>query len=117
MIVEVLSRQGVAAANETQLLEPVERMLPGLGTLLPVTVCGNAASVGQSLSELNVRGLTGAAVLAITREGQEVLLPSGGERVHVQDKLVLAGTKGAVEAARELLLRPSSSQHNAPSRG
>ena len=44
--------------------------------------------------------------LALEREGQEVLVPTGHEALQVGDLLALAGTHEAVEAARALLAPP-----------
>ena len=57
----------------------------------------------RTLAELNLRGATGATVLAILRHGEPVLVPSGHERVHAGDVLAVAGTEEAIAAARELL--------------
>jgi CPA2 family monovalent cation:H+ antiporter-2 len=63
---------------------------------------GNPA-VGRTLAEIKLRGLTGATVLAIQRGDESVLVPSGHERLQAGDVLAIAGTREAVEAARELL--------------
>ena len=49
-------------------------------------------AVGKTLAELNLRGLTGATVLAIRRGEEAVLVPSGHERLMVGDVLAVAGT-------------------------
>ena len=62
-----------------------------------------AACVGRSLKELNLRGLTGATVLAIERGAGESVVPAADERLRENDVLVLTGTQEAVAAACELL--------------
>jgi CPA2 family monovalent cation:H+ antiporter-2 len=42
-------------------------------------------------------------VLAITRGGDRILLPTGHETLRAGDVLAVAGTRDAVEAARSVL--------------
>ena len=62
-----------------------------------------SASVERTLAELNLRGLTGATVLAILRHDEQVLVPSGRERLRAGDVLAVAGSEEAIAAVRELL--------------
>jgi CPA2 family monovalent cation:H+ antiporter-2 len=92
--------------NLFRTMEHVAIMLPGLGAPVPVRIDVSSPAVGRSLAELNLRGRSGATILAITRlgeEGAKVLVPSGGERLRVGDVLALAGTQEAVDTAKELL--------------
>jgi CPA2 family monovalent cation:H+ antiporter-2 len=57
-----------------------------------------------TLAELNLRGLTGATVLAVRRGAGAVIVPSAQERLTAGDVLGLAGAHEAVEAAKTLLL-------------
>ena len=57
-------------------------------------------AVGRTLAELNLRGLTGATVLAIQRGDAGLLVPTAREVLAAGDVLALAGTQEAVEAAR-----------------
>ncbi|MEO8215319.1 MAG: TrkA C-terminal domain-containing protein, partial [Myxococcales bacterium] len=50
----------------------------------------------------DLRGHTGASVIAIQREGQAVF-PAGGDVLRAGDTLLLTGTSEAVDAARQLL--------------
>jgi CPA2 family monovalent cation:H+ antiporter-2 len=52
---------------------------------------------------LNLRALTGASVLAITREAENVVAPAAGEILRAGDVLALTGTQDAIETARTLL--------------
>ncbi|MDQ3243499.1 MAG: TrkA C-terminal domain-containing protein, partial [Gemmatimonadota bacterium] len=66
----------------------------------------SSPAVDRSLAELNIRGLTGATILAITRRGDsgaKVMVPTGKERLRDGDVLALAGSTEAVNAAKELL--------------
>jgi CPA2 family monovalent cation:H+ antiporter-2 len=87
-------------------MEHVAIMLPGLGEPMPVRIEANSPAVDRSLAELNVRGKTGATILAITRQGEagaRVIVPSGREIVRVGDVLALAGSQDAVDAAATML--------------
>jgi CPA2 family monovalent cation:H+ antiporter-2 len=96
----------------TRTMEHVALMLPGLGDPEVVRIAVNSPGVDRTLAELNIRGLTGATVLAITRNQpripgepiQMVQVPSGGERLHVGDVLALAGSHESIRAARALLV-------------
>lgn len=80
----------------------VSELLPGLGEPVGVRLDPASPAVGKTLAQLNVRGLTGATVLAIIR-GADVILPTGEEVLGAGDVLALAGTHEAVEAAKTLL--------------
>jgi CPA2 family monovalent cation:H+ antiporter-2 len=106
--------------NLFRTMEHVAIMLPGLGEPVPVRIDEQSAGVNRSLAELNLRGKTGATILAITRkedDGARVMIPSGKERLRAGDVVALAGTAAAVAAAREELThqrRVESRRHEAP---
>ncbi len=92
--------------NLFRTMEHVAVMLPGLGEPEPVKIEVGSPGVNRTLAELNIRGKTGATILAITRRGeagQKVVVPSGKEMLRVGDILALAGTREEVDNARELL--------------
>jgi len=84
-------------------MDRVRAALPGLGEPVAVRVQPGSAADGHSLAELNLRGVTGATVLAVLRQGEQVLVPSGHERLHTGDVLAVAGSEDAVAAARQML--------------
>ena len=84
----------------------VREALPGLGEPVSLRLPADSPATERTLAELNLRGVTGATVLAIVRQGETVLLPSGHERVHAGDVLAVAGTEEAIAAARELIDAP-----------
>jgi len=53
----------------------VGRVLPGLGSPTRFTLAEDSPAVGRTLASLNLRGATGATVLAIARGGEGVLCP------------------------------------------
>lgn len=106
------SRAGESEGQGRELAE-VTAQLPGLGPLVAVHLPDGCAAVGQSLADLNVRGRTGATILAISRDGASVITPTAQERLQGGDMLALAGTVEAVTAARELLLGTNADVGNA----
>jgi CPA2 family monovalent cation:H+ antiporter-2 len=113
LIVEALARQGRRAPTEHEepaRLDVVEAMLPGFAGLAPVTLDATSPAIGRSLAELNLRAMTGASVLAITREGGGTAYPSPSETLRAGDVLALAGSAEAVAAARALLMGTAISE-------
>jgi CPA2 family monovalent cation:H+ antiporter-2 len=105
MLVEALAMPAgrEAHAPDPRVIDRVHALLPGLGEPTPVLLEAGSPAVSRTLAELNVRGLTGATVLAITRTGTGVMLPSAQERLQAGDMLAVAGTQEAVAAAIQLL--------------
>ncbi|MEZ4334811.1 MAG: cation:proton antiporter [Myxococcota bacterium] len=83
----------------------VEGLAAGLGEPEAFLVEADGAACSRTLSELNLRGRTGATVLAITRAGRTIVYPGAHERLEVDDLLALAGSHDAVAAAKTLLAR------------
>lgn len=95
------SRDSMPVAVEP--LREVEQMLPGLGDLVAVPLAERSPAVGKTLAQLNLRGRTGATVLAITRPEGAVLAPGAQERLRAGDVLALAGSGDAIAAAKARL--------------
>jgi CPA2 family monovalent cation:H+ antiporter-2 len=105
VIVEALAKQAIDSSPRD--LDHVRKMLPGMGELTPFEIRPGSHAVGQTLAALNVRGLTGATVIAITRGTDEpVTIPSGKEVLREGDVLALTGSHDAVDAAVALLSTP-----------
>jgi len=110
MIVETLAA-GLRSASATpadaraKTAPDLERLLPGLGTPLPIKLPPGSPAVGKSLGSLNLRAVSGATVLVILRGG-EGIVPSADEPLQAGDVLTLAGSQEALAAARELLAPP-----------
>ena len=102
VVLEALADQGQAADTMSP-LETVRQLVPGLGELSTYKMGPDSGSVGRSLKELNLRGKTGATVLAIERQSEDVALPSANEILQDGDVVVLTGTRQAVTAAKRLL--------------
>jgi monovalent cation:H+ antiporter-2, CPA2 family len=94
------------AENLTKTMEHIAVMLPGLGAPVPMRISETSPAVGRSLAELDLRGRSGATILAIMRtvsSEPKALVPTGRERLRVGDVVALAGTTEAVETAKALL--------------
>ena len=102
-ILEALVAQSRSGQPATNNLEDLRAMLPGIGEPTAVPIGAASSCVGRSLKELNLRGLTGATVLAIERSPAEVVIPTADEVLRAHDLLILTGTHEAVTAAGELL--------------
>jgi CPA2 family monovalent cation:H+ antiporter-2 len=105
VVLEALAAQSRSDRPAAMKVEELRAMMPGMGEPTTLTVAGGAACIGRSLKELNLRGLTGATVLAIERGNGEVVVPSAEETLREHDVLVLTGTHEAVQGASDLLRR------------
>lgn len=103
VVLEALDRQREPDGQEDHELEG---LLPGLGALTPVRVDAASPAVDKTLAEVNLRGLTGATVLAIRRDGQRVEVPAGKDVICARDVLMLTGSQEAIAAALEVLGPP-----------
>lgn len=89
-------------SNETTLLEDVNAILPGLGEPIAIRVIPQSIAVGKSLAQLNLRGATGATVLAIRRGTEQIPTPLGREVIHANDVVAVAGAHDALAVARAI---------------
>jgi CPA2 family monovalent cation:H+ antiporter-2 len=105
-IVESLARaaRSPGGVPDVDPLAEMNRLVAGLGEPLVVRLLGSSPSIGRTLGELNLRGRTGATVLAISRRDKPVVAPSAAERLREDDVMALVGTREAVESARVILL-------------
>jgi len=90
------------ASDEGKLLEDVNAVLPGLGEPVAIRVVPRSIAVGRSLAQLNLRGATGATVLAIKRGDQQIPTPLGREVIHSGDIVAVAGAQDAISVARAI---------------
>jgi CPA2 family monovalent cation:H+ antiporter-2 len=90
------------ASDETTLLEDVNAVLPGLGEPVAIRVVPQSIAVGKSLAQLNLRGATGATVLAIRRGTQQIPTPLGREVIFADDVVAVAGSRDSLAVARAI---------------
>lgn len=91
-------------------LSEVHQMLPGLGDLVSVELASGDPCIGKTLAQLNLRGVTGATVLAIMRKNGGVVGPTASEKLLEGDVLALSGTHEAVESAKQYLRSANEQQ-------
>jgi monovalent cation:H+ antiporter-2, CPA2 family len=102
-IVEALVAQSRSGRPQASTLDDLRQLLPGIGEPRAVPISAGTPCIGRSLKELDLRGLTGATVLAIERGSGESVFPAADEKLRENDVLVLTGTQEAVAAACDLL--------------
>jgi K+:H+ antiporter len=107
LVVHVLGKQG--HSGDTGMFEVVRELLPGLGTIVPIEVMPGSEAAGKTLGELNLRGRTGASVVALSRGEQRDPLPTALTRVEAGDLLALTGSGSAIGLAAALLLARDTS--------
>jgi CPA2 family monovalent cation:H+ antiporter-2 len=110
VILEVLASRAQGPSGESAILPAVgdvKRLMPGLGEAATISLPADAPSVGQTLKALDLRGLTGATVIAIDRGPEDIVYPTADEVLRPGDLLVLTGSQESVNNARDLLLRPA----------
>jgi len=95
--------RGVDAPADPIALAELLRL--GLGEPTMLRLASPSAAIGRSLAELNVRGATGATVLAIARGQQGIQMPGAREVLREGDVIALTGTSDSIDAAIVLLTR------------
>jgi CPA2 family monovalent cation:H+ antiporter-2 len=109
VVLELLAAQSAPSASANAYgWERLDELLPGLGTPVPVRLDAASPAVGRTLAELDLRGLTGATVLAIGRGAAGLSAPTAREKLAAGDVLALAGTEEAVAAAKAMLAAPAA---------
>jgi CPA2 family monovalent cation:H+ antiporter-2 len=106
LVVEELAaqgRRGREAASNAQGPSALDRVLAGIGGATQVRLAAGSPAIGRTLKQLELRGLTSAAVVAIDRGPAGVIFPTGDESLADGDVLVLTGSREAVEAAQGIL--------------
>jgi CPA2 family monovalent cation:H+ antiporter-2 len=112
VILDALAAQSAAAPaadpahppdTELAKLSSLPGLLPGLGSARTVRLGPTSPAVGRTLGELDLRGQTGATVIAIDREAGDVVYPTAAETLKAGDTLIVTGSEQAVEAAKARL--------------
>jgi CPA2 family monovalent cation:H+ antiporter-2 len=89
----------------------MQAMLPGLGEPVALTVDGGSTAAGRTLADLDMRGVTGATVLAILHGEERIASPRGESRLDAGDTIAVAGTQSAVDAVREMVTKAATAPH------
>jgi K+:H+ antiporter len=106
VIVAALARR-VAEGNADDAMKRMQAMLPGLGEPVAMTVSEGSTAAGRTLRELDMRGATGATVLALLRGEEHHVSPRGNTKLQQGDVIAVAGTHEAVDSVRAMVA-PSS---------
>jgi CPA2 family monovalent cation:H+ antiporter-2 len=102
VILEALASQASAPLHHDEHPE-VDAQLPGLTAWKRIEIPLGGTAVGRSLAELEVRGTTGATVLAISRDGGGLAVPDARTPLQAGDVLAVTGCQDAITAATALL--------------
>ncbi len=105
-LVEVLTRvarTGMVGPG-AQPIPEIHALHPGLGSPVAVLLLAASPAAGRTLALLNLRGHTGATVLAISRGAEAIVAPVASVRLQAGDVLGLIGTHASIEAAKLALL-------------
>lgn len=106
-----LRREGYAFLRggdvSVELTHSIERMIAGAVTDTFFLEPGSPA-VGQTLARLDLRGRTGALVIAIVREGKPRISPEADLELETGDILVLVGDHQALDGAFRILESPEA---------
>lgn len=100
-VVEMFNKS-IEIHKDVPVIQP-EQFLPWLGKVHSVRIEPNNHMIGKTLGKINLRSLTGASIIAITRGGKGVVVPTGEEKIYADDVLAITGTDDAVQAAKEML--------------
>jgi CPA2 family monovalent cation:H+ antiporter-2 len=110
VIAAALSRQmseGTQGNGVDDAMQRMHTMLPGIGEPVAMTVAPGSHADGRSLRELDMRGVTGATVLALLRGNEQVVSPRGDTRLQKGDVIAVAGTHDAVAGVRSMVTPPA----------
>lgn len=103
-VIEALLRQASTPPGAGDPPPDAPPLPAGLGDLVAVRLEPSSPAVGQTLVALDLRGVTGASVIAISHGGATAAAPTGRETLSDGDILSLAGTPSAMAQATALLL-------------
>jgi monovalent cation:H+ antiporter-2, CPA2 family len=107
VIAATLSKQMAGASGNDHDLDRVHSVLPGLGEPVSILVPEGSPAAGRTLADLNLRGVTGATVMAILHDDVRTPVPAGTSVVYAGDVLAVAGTHESIDATRALVAAPA----------
>lgn len=111
--VELLRREGYGMMRGVRIpetsMDEIQAILAA-GTTDTFLLPHGSPAAGKSLIELDIRGKSGASVLAIVREGKPTLNPPPDSTLAEGDIVIIIGTHREVDAAFELLERGPDTQ-------
>lgn len=87
----------------SKLLEFSFQKLSILQQIEEIQLPAESPMVGRTIAETNIRSLTGATVVAITRQGEEIFSPPADMVLEKEDILIVVGTVTAKERVKEMI--------------
>lgn len=78
-------------------------MIPGFGRVLSIPLAEGNPAAGRTLTDLRLRALTGATIVAIRRGNEKIVFPTGKSTARAGDVLLVTGTEEALGEAERLL--------------
>ncbi len=84
-------------------LEEANQIFTGIGSPITIALEPGSPALGKTLAEIDLRGMTGASVLAIRRRDGTIVVPTAQDRLFMGDVLAIAGSTEAVECVRHYL--------------
>lgn len=109
--IEEIRRQGYEMLRSPSL---AQLKIPNLNAALhaaateTIKLSADSPVIGKNLGELNLRGQTGATLIAVVRRGETKVNPGANYKLLEDDILILLGTSEKIERA-EQLLQPGAS--------
>ncbi|HSR89747.1 MAG TPA: cation:proton antiporter [Gemmatimonadales bacterium] len=107
VVVAALAKQSAADSS----VDLARRLLPGLGDFTAAQVGEGSEADDRTLTELNLRGRTGATILGLLRGHRRIPFPDAGERLQAGDLVALTGSHEAIAAAKALLTSSRGADH------
>jgi CPA2 family monovalent cation:H+ antiporter-2 len=101
VVVAALAKQ--SHHTETHSVDLARQLLPGLGDFTALRIAEGTEGDGKTLGEINLRGRTGATIVALLRGDLRIAFPEAGERLQAGDLVALTGSHEAIGAAEALL--------------
>ncbi|MDP0500674.1 MAG: cation:proton antiporter [Verrucomicrobiota bacterium JB022] len=98
--------QDAARAKREALISDIRDKYPWPVQVKEVVLTDNVVAVGRRIRDLNLRAETGASIVAVGREGRQVLDPGADTPLFPGDHLFLLGTTEQLDAANTLLQTP-----------
>ncbi|HSB53220.1 MAG TPA: cation:proton antiporter [Gemmatimonadales bacterium] len=108
VVVAALAKQ---SATETASVDLARRLLPGLGDFTALRISEASPAHGRTLGQLNLRGRTGATIVALLRGDHRIAFPEAGEQLQAGDMVALTGSHDAIAAAEVMLVGETAGAH------
>lgn len=108
----VLEQRFIANLNENEMIarmrtpvsSSVKDKLSGYDVHIEIVeVSPNYRNIGKTLKELPIRKQTGVNILKIQRGAENIVIPSGDERIYPNDKILAVGTSAQIEAFMSMM--------------